>query len=122
MPELSEFDVSRNRDMEHAIKNLIDAEAHLIQTFAETKNKQYLEIIRAIRQIRGKVYHKILVNKDYGVWCAGKHLMSASMGLSEVGCKLIDDGKMEEAGELLVDSEDIRKIFHLLHSGKIKKT
>ncbi len=115
--KISEFDVSRDRDLGYAVTNLIEAEGHLQQTHAETKDKKYLHIIKAIRDIRGKYFEKFLQNKnldagecladsqemfkivfllkqnkvEYGVWCASKHLLSASMELSEVGSKLIDN-------------------------------
>jgi len=116
---ISKYDVSKERDLAYAISNLIEAECHLQQTCAEAsedKKQKYAEIIEVIRKIRGKYFEKILKNKDYGTWCAFKHLLSAFMQLSEVGTKLIDENKLKEGIELLMDSQDVLKIFFLLNS------
>ncbi len=115
---VSEYDVSTQRDFAYAIANLIEAECHLHQTFSDTKDIRYLEIIRELRKLRGKYFGEFLKNKTYGAYCTLKHLLSAFMELSEVGTKALDEKKDDESSKFLNASQDIFRLILLINEIK----
>jgi len=120
--KLFELDVSEIRDWAYAMSNLIEAECHLQQTWEATKEEKYAEIVSTLRKLRGKLFEDFIANKDYGVWCASKHLLSCFMQLSEVAMKELDKGNKETAFKYLKSSQDVLRTFILLHEmKKVKK-
>ena len=110
-------DLSSGEDLSVAIMNLISIEEHLFFTGSKTGNKEYLDILLQIREMRKELLKKIVKNPDGEVWCISKHLLAASMRLMEVGTKYLGKGEKEEAQEMFKKSYDVYNLFWGLNLG-----
>ena len=92
--------------------NIISLEEHFLFSYMKTENKKFLEFLEQIRELRKKLMMKI-VKKDNESekWCISKHLLSASMRLTEVGTKYLHDNKKKEAEECFLEAFNLYSLF-----------
>lgn len=107
----NKFDLSSKEDLGIAVMNLIAIEEHLFFTYNRTKKEKYLDLLNEARQMRKKYLGEIVKNPEGEIWCISKHLMASSMRLMEVGTKMLNDGKKEEAKELFDKAYDLWNMF-----------
>ena len=105
------LDLSSKEDLAVGIMNLISLEEHLFFTYNKTGEKNYLELLKEIREMRKGLLRRIVHNPQGEVWCISKHLLAAAMRLMEVGTKKIGEGKEKEAKELFHKSYVLWNIF-----------
>jgi len=102
------------QEVVYVLKNLINAEEHLLESAKKVEDKEdkekFSKIADAIRLVRQKMVGIFFKFKGTGeqwrseaeeVWCAVKHLLSASYHLLEVAQKLSRDEKFEELYQTL---------------------
>jgi len=104
-------DLSSKEDLAIAVMNLIAIEEHLFFTYGKTDKKKYLELLNEVRQIRKKYLAEIVKNPEGEIWCISKHLLSASMRFMEVGTKMLNEKKQEEAYDLFNKAYSLWNIF-----------
>lgn len=109
--KLFKLDVSEARDWSYAMANLIEAEVHLHKSYVDTKKEIYLDLIEALRKIRQKVFEDFMRNRDPGIWCWSKHMLSLMMELSEVASKELDEGRKESAKKYFELSQKVLELF-----------
>lgn len=109
--EKHELDLSSGEDLSVGVMNLIGIEEHLFFTYGKTKNKQYLDLLDEIRQMRIELMKKIIKDYEGEEWCVSKHLLAASMRLMEVGTKELKKGKKEEAWDLFEKAYHLYSLF-----------
>lgn len=116
--EKHELDLSSGEDLSVGIMNLIGIEEHLFFTAQKTGKKKYLDLLNEVRLMRTELLKKIIKNYEGEEWCIGKHLLSASMRLMEVGTKELKKGKKEEAWDLFEKSYHLYSLFWGLNIGE----
>lgn len=121
--EKNELDLSVGEDLSIAIMNLISLEEHFLFSYMKTENKKFLDFLEQIREIRKKFLAKIVKKDDDSEkWCIGKHLLAASMRLSEVGTKYLHDGKEKEAEDAFIEAFNLYSLFWAVNGvGNIEK-
>ena len=96
----SGLDLSLEEDLSIAVMNLIGIEEHLFFTAVKTAKPEYLDLLKAVREMRKELLGKMIGRHEGETWCITKHLLAATMRLMEVGTKLLGDGKKEEAEKM----------------------
>lgn len=104
-------DLSSDQDLTIGIMNLIAIEEHLIYTGAKTGKTSYYDLVKEIRQLRTALMKKVIPTYEGEIWCASKHLLTASMRLLEVGTKQLDMGNKKEAYEYFDNSYNLYCLF-----------
>lgn len=106
------LDLTSGQDLSIALMNLVSLEEHFLFSYMKTNEKKFLEFLEQTRETRKKLLAKI-VKKDDGSekWCISKHLLAASMRLTEVGTKYLHDGNKKEAEELFLESFNLYSLF-----------
>ena len=108
----STLDLSSGEDLSIAIMNLISLEEHFLFSFMKTENKKFLDFLEQIREIRKKLLEKIVKKDDESEkWCASKHLLAASIRLSEVGTKYYHERKKKEAEDMFIEAFNLYSLF-----------
>lgn len=114
-----QLDLSLGEDLSMAIMNLIGIEEHMFFTSQKLGDTKYIDILNEAREMR-KVLMKKIVKEGHGeVWCASKHLLSASMRLMEVGTKCLTKGDQKEANDYFKKSFDLYNLFWGLNLGLV---
>lgn len=113
------LDLSSDEDLSIAIMNLISIEEHLFFTANKTKNPQYYQIMKEVREVRKRSLKMIIKEYEGEVWCISKHLLATSMRLMEVGTKQLGQGKNELAESLFADSYRMYLLFWGLNMGLV---
>ena len=127
LKEKSGVDLSTAEDLSLAIMNLISLEEHFFFTGVKTKDDEYFETSKEIRETRKELLKELMPNHEGETWCVSKHLLSATMRLIEVGNKLQSENKKVEAREMFEKAYKIYSIFwalklQLINAVKIKDT
>jgi len=107
------LDLAKKEDLSIAVIHLINAEDHLVFTAIKTGKEEYLKILDSVRELRKKLYKKLIKNTEGEMWCTGKHLLAATMRLLETGEKCIGNSD-KEANDLFKDAFDIYSLFWFL--------
>ncbi|HLC83834.1 MAG TPA: hypothetical protein VJI69_08380 [Bacteroidia bacterium] len=110
-----EVDLSLDEDLSIALMNLISLEEHFYFTAMKTDNRQYLEFLQTIREIRKRYLGKIVKNPVGEEWCISKHLLAASMRLYEVGCKELSKNNQKEADSYFKSGFDLWSLFFAIN-------
>ncbi|MEM0476616.1 MAG: hypothetical protein QW367_03205 [Candidatus Aenigmatarchaeota archaeon] len=112
------LDISKDEDLSFAIMNLISIEEHSFMSGVKTGNKKYFEILNEVRELRKELMKEIVKEAEEGaeVWCITKHLLAATMRLSEVGTKLLRNNK-EKAYEYFGKAYKTYTLFWALNLG-----
>jgi hypothetical protein len=114
------LDINIREDLCIGIMNLIGIEEHLFFT-AEKTGKQdiYYPILNEVRKMRVELLKKIIKDFEGEIWCTSKHLLSASMRMTEVGTKLLKDGNEKEAKEYFKRGYDLYNLFWALNMNMV---
>lgn len=107
----SELDLSLGEDLSIALMNLISLEEHFEFSFMKTSESRYLEMLEQVRELRKKLLKKIVKENEGEDWCASKHLLAASMRLTEVGTKYLHQGKRKEAEDCFLEAFNLYSLF-----------
>jgi hypothetical protein len=127
MKKQNKLDLSSDQDLSIAIMNLVSIEEHFFFTGGKLEKPEYYDMIKDVREMRKNLMLKIVKDPEGEVWCISKHLLAATMRLTEVGTKQLGMDKKEEAYDLfnkayqlyslfwglnmkLIGTEDIKKI------------
>jgi hypothetical protein len=109
--EADKIDLSSKEDLAIAVMNLVAIEEHLFFTYGKTNKEKYLELLNEVRQMRKKYLAEIVKNPEGEIWCISKHLLASTMRLMEVGTKMLNDGKKNEAKDLFEKALTLWNIF-----------
>lgn len=116
------LDLSSDEDLSIAIMNLISLEEHFFFTAQKTDKPSYLDFLYAIREMRKTLLKKLIVSYEGEVWCIGKHLLSASMRLMEVGTKALSAGQKYQAQGFFKQAFELYSLFWAVVSNQIDGT
>ncbi len=111
------LDLSSKEDLGIGIMNLISLEEHFLFSFEKTRDEKFLELLKSVRDIRKDMLAKVVTDPKGEVWCISKHLLAASMRLSEVGTKYLGQEKTEEAKEYFDKSYALWNLFWGMNLG-----
>ncbi len=111
------MDLSSKEDLGIGVMNLISLEEHFLFSFEKTRDEKFLELLKNVRDIRKDMLAKIVTNPKGEVWCISKHLLAASMRLSEVGTKYLGQGNTTEAKEYFDKSYALWNLFWGMNLG-----
>ncbi len=115
--KISELDLTDVQDLSIALMNLVSLEEHSFFSYAKTDNDKYLNILKRVRNTRKRFLKHIVKSKgDSEVRCMSKHLLATSMRLYEVGNKMQDQGKENDAKKLYDEAAEIYWLFWSLNS------
>lgn len=109
--KINAWDLSSDEDLSVAVMNLIGIEEHLFFSGAKTGKNEYYDLIREVRDIRKDLLKKLIPEYEGEVWCISKHLLAAGYRLMEVGAKLLDLGKKEEAYSFFNKAYSLYSLF-----------
>ncbi|MBI2650861.1 hypothetical protein HYX01_00110 [Candidatus Woesearchaeota archaeon] len=115
------IDLSRDEDLSIALMNLISLEEHFFFTAMKTDNQKYLEMLKSVRELRKTLLAKIVTNPEGEEWCISKHLLAASMRLSEVGTKELSKGNSKEANFAFSSAFNLYSLFFAINLKMIDK-
>lgn len=90
-------DLSTDEDLAIAVMNLISLEEHNFFNVEKTGKSEYMDMLYEVREMRKELLAKMIDRHEGETWCTSKHLLAATMRLMEVGTKLLNDGKKDEA-------------------------
>lgn len=93
-------DLSTDEDLAIAVMNLISLEEHNFFNIEKTGKSEYMDMLYEVREMRKELLGKMISRHEGETWCTSKHLLAATMRLMEVGTKLLNDGKKDEAKEM----------------------
>ncbi len=108
-------DLSRDEDLSIAIMNLISLEEHFYFTAMKTSNKDYLEMLNSVRELRKSMLAKIVKNPQGEEWCISKHLLASSMRLMEVGTKELAKSNTKEANIFFRSAFNLYSLFFAIN-------
>ena len=111
--KVNPLDLSSDQDLSIALMNLISLEEHFFCSGGKTGKTYFYDMINTIRDMRKTLMERIVKKstaENGEVWCISKHLLAATMRLTEVGTKALSAGKKEDAYNF---------IFHLNLQNKI---
>jgi len=111
------LDLSSKEDLGIGIMNLISLEEHFQFSFEKTRDEKFLELLKSVRDIRKDMLAKVVTDPKGEVWCISKHLLAASMRLSEVGTKALGQGKDAEAKEYFDKAYSLWNLFWGMNLG-----
>jgi len=104
-------DLSADEDLALAVMNLISMEEHLYFTAEKTGKDEYFDLLNQVREIRKKMMERLVGKPEGELWCFIKHTLSATMRLIEVGTKLQNQNKKDEAKEVFDLAYELFNIF-----------
>jgi hypothetical protein len=105
------LDLSADEDLALAVMNLISMEEHLYFTAEKTGKNEYFDLLNQVREIRKKMMERLVGKPEGELWCFVKHTLSATMRLIEVGTKLQNQNKKDEAKEVFDLAYELFNIF-----------
>jgi hypothetical protein len=104
-------DLSADEDLALAVMNLISMEEHLYFTAEKIGKDEYFDLLNHVREIRKKMMERLVGKPEGELWCFIKHTLSATMRLIEVGTKLQNQNKKDEAKEVFDLAYELFNIF-----------
>lgn len=107
----NKLDLSSGEDLSIAIMNLVSLEEHFFFSANKTDNDNYYNLLNEAREMRKLLMKEIVKEPDGEEWCISKHLLAASMRLSEVGTKYLGKGKKDEAKEMFKKAYNLYSLF-----------
>lgn len=116
-----DFDLSRDEDLSIALMNLISLEEHFYFTSMKTNDSKYLDMLNSVRNLRKNLLGKIVKNPKGEEWCISKHLLAASMRLSEVGTKELSKNNKKDSIMFFNSAFELYSLFFAINTGIIEK-
>lgn len=83
----NKLDLSSGEDLSIALMNLLSIEEHLYFSGAKTGNEEYFLLLDSVRDMRKSLMAELVKTGGGEEWCVSKHLLAATMRLTEVGTK-----------------------------------
>ncbi|MEI6649829.1 MAG: hypothetical protein WCL23_00145 [Candidatus Moraniibacteriota bacterium] len=111
------LDLSSKEDLGIGIMNLISLEEHFQFSYEKTRDEKFLELLKNVREMRKDLLGKVVTDQKGEVWCISKHLLAASMRLSEVGTKALGQGKDTDAKEYFDKAYSLWNLFWGMNLG-----
>ncbi len=111
LKERGGVDLSSDEDLSIAIMNLVSLEEHFFFTAEKTKKSEYLDLLSEARELRKALLAKMMPVNEGETWCIAKHLLAATMRLTEVGTKALGEGRRKEAEELFRQAYRVYALF-----------
>lgn len=108
------IDLSMEEDLAIGVMNLISLEEHFFFTGAKTGKEEYFDLLQEVRNARKELLGKLIDKHEGETWCIAKHLLAATMRFIEVGTKLRQDGKSNEAKEVFLQANKMFTLFWAL--------
>lgn len=105
------MDLSSDQDLSIAVMNLVSLEEHFFFTAAKTGKNEYYDLLSQVREMRKSLLKKLVKNPEGEIWCISKHLLAASMRLTEVGTKYLGQGNKKEAEDLFNKAYQLYSLF-----------
>lgn len=112
--KVNPLDLSSDQDLSIALMNLISLEEHFFCSGGKTGKTYFYDMINTIRDMRKTLMERIVKKstaENGEVWCISKHLLAATMRLTEVGTKALSAGKKEDAYNLFNKAYDLYSLF-----------
>ena len=110
--EKDSLDLSLGEDLSIALMNLVSLEEHFLFSYMKTSQQKYLEFLEQIRELRKKLMLRIVKKDDESEkWCISKHLLAASMRLTEVGTKYLHERKKKEGEDCFIEAFNLYSLF-----------
>ena len=112
--KVNPLDLSSDQDLSIALMNLISLEEHFFCSGGKTGKTYFYDMINTIRDMRKTLMERIVKKstaENGEVWCISKHLLAATMRLTEVGTKALSAGKKEDAYDLFNKAYDLYSLF-----------
>ena len=127
LKEKAGADLSTAEDLSIAVMNLISLEEHFFFTGVKTEKDEYFDTAMEVREIRKGLLAKLMPNHEGETLCISKHLLAATMRLTEVGNKLQSEGQRDKAKAMFADAYKVYSIFwalklKLISGAQIKET
>lgn len=113
------FDISRDEDLSLALMNLVSLEEHFYFTAMKTNDGKYLDMLKAVRELRKKLLKKIVKNPQGEEWCISKHLLASSMRLIEVGTKELSKNGSKKAEPYFKSAFELHSLFFAINLGMV---
>ncbi len=128
--KVNPLDLSSDQDLSIALMNLISLEEHFFCSGGKTGKTYFYDMINTIRDMRKTLMERIVKKstaENGEVWCISKHLLAATMRLTEVGTKALSAGKKEDAYDLFNKAYDLYSLFwginmDLIDTSGVKKS
>ncbi len=111
------LDLSSDEDLSIGIMNLISIEEHLFFTSQKTGKAKYLDLLNEVRLMRTELMKNIIHDYEGEVWCISKHLLAATMRLTEVGTKELKKGNKKQAWDLFDKAYKLYSLFWGINLG-----
>ncbi len=111
MKKSGSVDLSTEEDLSLAVMNLISLEEHFFFTAEKIGKPEYFNLMGEVREMRKSLLGRMLDKNEGETWCISKHLLATTMRLIEVGTKLQQDGKKNEAKETFDYAYKIYSMF-----------
>ncbi|MEK6893131.1 MAG: hypothetical protein AABX07_02915 [Nanoarchaeota archaeon] len=112
------LDLSAVEDLSIALMNIISLEEHSFFSFVKTQDEKFLKIIETSRELRKKLFIKVVKKDESETWCMSKHLLASSMRLYEVGNRFLHEKKIDEAKKFYGDAAELYALFWKLNFDK----
>ena len=104
-------DVKIADDFAFYISNAVALEWHLLNSYSETKNEEFLEISKEIRKNRAKWLDLFTKKNSSQLYCSNKHILGCVCGLKELANRFLEGNEKKLAEECLVESKLYENIF-----------
>lgn len=108
------IDLSMEEDLSIAVMNLISLEEHLFFTSEKTGKEEYLNMLNEVRRTRQSLMEYLIKKNEGETWCISKHLLATTMRLIEVGTKLKNDTRNEDAKDVFNKAYKMYSLFWAL--------
>lgn len=114
-------DVSMGNDFIFFLQHAIALENHCLESYAETKDSDQLEIAMRTRRIRSKWMYKFVKESKNQIYCESKHIPGCVQALKEMANRFYEYNELELSKECLEDSAIFEAIFFLINEEGGKK-
>ena len=127
MKRSGSVDLATEEDLAIAVMNLVSLEEHFFFTGSKTGKPGYFDLLSEVREARKVLMARLVPRHEGETWCISKHLLATTMRLIEVGTKLKNDGKENEAKETFEYAYKLWTLFwalrlKLIDVPELKKT
>lgn len=113
------LDLSSDQDLTLGIMNLVNLEEEFFLLGAQSKHKDYYDLLFKVREMRKVLLQMIIQQYEGEVWCIAKHLLAAAMRCMQAGFKLIAQNEAKLAYELFQFAYDLYALFWGLNLGVV---
>lgn len=111
-------DVGFIEDALNVIENMVCAEHHCANTYVQTKDKDFIDVLTMIRRERSKLLFKIVPENMGELYCLNKHMSAVIEGYKELANRMLEDGETETAQEYIELSKKYEDLLILLNTEK----